>query len=266
MQQFFRTVATLFMGAVMAAGGYVAALVVPQLQTAGGDRLSSPSELFAAADPANQATPSVDSSLSLPKAADDWFGSFATEAEAAVTAAVPDPAEVVADETGAESAPSPFAKFAAAITPETAATPTGHPVTEAFGAVQIPQSVQAPRSIDDAFASAVSTTLDPPIGLARTASETTLTGPSSSTVSSSTVPRSASASESNEWASALDRLKSVDATNYRLTPTADGQTRCDVWVVEVTGQSVRRMYSGIGATPAASVSAAIDRILSRNRS
>ena len=258
MQQLFRTVATLFMGAVMAAGGYVAALVVPQLQAAGGDRLPSPAALFEAS-PSSPTTGEAEAanSLSLPDSAADWFGSFASD-EVSSDGTSPSVLDAAADSLGQiapaseATTPSPFSKFAAALTPDTADEPT-----ESFG------TVQPKGSIDDAFASAVVSTLDQPVALIRTAAETTLTSQSSSVDSFGDRP--AAASDASDWTTALQRLAELNLANYRLTPTADGQMRCDVWVTEVTGQSVRRVYSGIGKTPAASVNAAVDRVLARTQ-
>lgn len=256
MQQLFRTLATLFMGAVMAAGGYVAALVVPQLQ-AGTDRLPSPAALFDATT-SQSPTEAADSQseLSLPAAADDWFGSFADAAGDVVSTATDSRPSQFSSRSSEQpieqdQAASPFSKFAAAIKPGTTAT-------EPFGVAQ------TKTSLDDAFASAVATTLDETTALARTAAETALVSPSPVGLQTPFGSASDANGQSDAaWSAALAKLNAIDPVNYRLTPATDGQMRCDVWIVEVTGQSVRRVYSGTGPTPAASVEAAVARVLAR---
>lgn len=259
MQQMFRTLATLVMGALMAAGGYAAAIVVPHLQAASRDGLPPTANLFGS--PASESLPPQNATAettgpgglasAVSSEAADWFGGFAE------TATVPDASpnsqvsELGEPNLGSPAA-SPFAKFEAALTENTSAAAASMTqsakdrvggVVEAFGASVIPSQVRT--AADDAFgdAAAMSTEATERDAASREAGTGEL-----------------SMSGTDAWRAAVQDLERVQPLDYRLSPTRDDRVRCDVWMAEPGGVSVRRCYSGYGDSPSNAVADAVRAI------
>ena len=257
MQQALRTLATLVTGAMLAAGGYVAALIGPQIADLSARDLPETASFFESAPASTEA--------------DAWFQSF-------------DEPPPTGDHI-VSTADVPRIRLGESSAPAVAGEPPSHPFGSTDGdSLGRAQPFAAPRQGASAGTESptfpvpsrptaaatevpfgVAEVMPPPAAVPQTKTATLADfAPTATPVSATVQPTTASVETSpNDWERVVARLGERGATNYRLAPVDGGRLRCDVWVSEPAGPDaapVHRQYSAEGDSPAAAAAAVLERI------
>ena len=261
MQQVLKTFATLLMGAVMSAGGYMAAVVVPQLQAVDRGELPSTAPFFeGGSDGAAAAT----TSTPLGEDAQNWFGSFTQSGTAATAAASPAEVAAPADASGISlgvASPMTESSFQqAASLDRTAAIEQPMSAFAAAADEFVGETANQVQQTATEFGNDLATsppqfgallgTTEPQSPTAEFATSQSATSLPDSVQTADGVNSPASSSHTTTWADVLAQLGNRGGSDYRLVSLPDGRLRCDVWIgAAAEAGGVRRLFSAEGSTP-----------------